>query len=47
MFVEIQKEDLMEIDGGFIITGGMIALGIGCLAGGAAFGYYLGKCIWR
>ena len=42
-FVEIPLEQMIEIDGGFVITGAMVATAIGCLAGGVAVGYAIGK----
>ncbi len=41
-FDEMTTEQLMNTDGGFVITGTMVAAGIGCVAAGVAVGYAVG-----
>lgn len=45
MFELLTPAEMMEIDGGFILTGTMVAAGIGCIGGGVAVGYAIGKII--
>jgi len=47
MLENLNNEELQKIDGGFIVTGMMIAAGIGCLGGGVAVGYGIGVIIRR
>ncbi|WP_078552575.1 class IIb bacteriocin, lactobin A/cerein 7B family [Bacillus alkalicellulosilyticus] len=44
-FQDVSNAELMEVEGGLIITGMMVAAGIGCLAGGVAVGYAVGTII--
>ena len=45
MFTSIENMEMMEIDGGFVITGTMIGVGAGILASGVAVGYAVGTII--
>lgn len=46
-FNVINNDDLMNVDGGFIITvtGSAVVAGITALGGGVAFGYAVGKIL--
>ena len=46
-FVELNMDELENMDGGFIVTGTMIATGIGCIASGVAVGYAVGTIFER
>lgn len=41
----IDDNELVEISGGFVITGTMVAAGVGIVAGGVAVGYAAGTVI--
>lgn len=41
-FVEMSTEELMNADGGLVITGTMVCAAIGCVASGVAVGYAIG-----
>ena len=41
----INNEDLLEVNGGLIITGTAVLAGIGALSGGVAVGYVVGKIL--
>ena len=41
----INNEDLLEVNGGLIITGTAVLAGIGTLSGGVAVGYGVGKIL--
>lgn len=43
MFENMSDKELLEVDGGFVITASMIATGAGILASGVAVGYAVGK----
>ena len=45
MFETLTLTETMELDGGLIITGTMVATAIGCLGGGVAVGYAVGTII--
>ena len=45
--VSMTRHEMIEVDGGLLITGTMVAAGIGCLSGGVAVGYAVGKVIRR
>ena len=45
MLEALNSEDMMEIEGGFIVTGSMVVAGLGCLGVGVATGYAVGKII--
>lgn len=45
MFETLTSTEMIELDGGLVITGAMVATGIGCLGGGVAVGYAIGKII--
>ena len=47
MLEELSYNEMIEVDGGLVITGMMVATGIGCLSGGVAVGYAVGKVIRR
>ncbi|MFC3039472.1 Blp family class II bacteriocin [Virgibacillus xinjiangensis] len=41
----IGNDELMDIDGGLVITGSMVVAGVGILAGGVAVGYAAGTVV--
>lgn len=43
MLENMSDKELLEVDGGFVITASMIATGAGILASGVAVGYAVGK----
>ncbi|WP_156413088.1 bacteriocin [Oceanivirga salmonicida] len=45
MIKEINEKELMEINGGFVITGTMVATGIGIFVGGFVVGKGIGTMI--
>lgn len=45
MFTNIAENELMTLDGGFVITGTVVGIAVGCLAGGVAVGYAAGTII--
>lgn len=45
MIETIKENELMEINGGFVLTGAAVGIGAGCLASGVAVGYAVGKVI--
>lgn len=42
-FEVLETKDLIDCEGGFILTGSLIATGIGIFASGIATGYAVGK----
>lgn len=44
-FEQLSSEELMNVDGGFVITGMMVAAAVGCIAAGVAVGYAIGTII--
>lgn len=44
-FAELSTEELMNADGGFVITGAMVATAVGCAASGVAVGYAIGTIL--
>lgn len=45
MLEALTSMEMMELDGGLVITGSMIVAGIACLGGGVAVGYAVGTII--
>ncbi len=43
MFENMSDKELLEVDGGFVITASMISMGAGIVASGVAVGYAVGK----
>lgn len=42
-FVTLSEQELMEMEGGFVITGTMVGIGVGIFTGAFAVGYAIGQ----
>ncbi len=42
-FKVLETKDLINCEGGFVLTGSLVAAGIGIFGGGIATGYAIGK----
>ncbi len=42
-FVALSDQDLMDMEGGFVITGTMVGIGVGIFTGAFGVGYVIGQ----